>query len=224
MESHFDNIISADLTLTLLLTLRSPRDVYSFIHTSKSVYQIFQLRKATVLSAALRNAVLPETMPDFLLVSRAYRTFSLPTRLDCTIFSEESTQIQRYQGLRLQHVWSHLESRTQQEDFSSLEDPQRLSKIWFIVNYFIDDFAKTALARIHQPCHIPISDLERGRLFRAFCRFGAYRRLFGGTNHVHENMIGHRSPLLQREFLARHSRWEPLEVADVYRYLVMKTN
>lgn len=225
----------------VLLELDSPRDVYSFICTSKFIYRVFRLHQVTILRAALTNAVPPQIMPDFLRAHHAHQCNSLSARREFNAKSQSSIgsiyeRNSIYVQLRIKRVLGHLTSGAElrvDEDLRSQGVLVSLCKLWFIVDYFIDDFAKNALAvlrnnllldhskGLQDACTLPLSKPERHRLFRAFCRFEEYRRLFAGPDHV-SSVIVTPPRHAQEEFIARYFLWEHLELLSIWRYLVGK--
>ncbi|KAF2785930.1 hypothetical protein K505DRAFT_368664 [Melanomma pulvis-pyrius CBS 109.77] len=235
--------LSADLTLMILMELESPTDLYSFVRTAKPIYQIFQCHKASILAAVLRNAVHPEAMRDFLLANRAFSICSLSARQEYLSGlqgrSRGRLRSGEYRRRRLQRVNIYLDSNRGdeiQENFRNLDTLYSLCKLWTLVDGFINDFAARALAELRQSClratvstkvdltseklsSTPLSELERARLFRAFCRFEEYRRLYGGPDHVCERneLLGEN--LVQEEFKERYHPWELLEIITLHSYL-----
>ncbi|KAF2801919.1 uncharacterized protein BDZ99DRAFT_577160 [Mytilinidion resinicola] len=235
--------LSADLTLMILMELESPTDLYSFIRTTKPIYQIFQNHKASVLSAVLHNAVHPATMKDLLLANRAYSVCSLSARREYIAGlpgrGRGRLTDEEYRKRRLQRVKGFLDSIPEgelKEDFRNLDTLYSLCKLWNLVNGFINDFAARALAEFREAClcgkgsrnvdwsgeeisSILLSGLERARLFRAFCRFEEYRRLYGGPDHVSERHDYSGGNFPQEEFKARYQPWELFEIISIHSYL-----
>ncbi|KAF2495487.1 hypothetical protein BU16DRAFT_539439 [Lophium mytilinum] len=238
--------LSADLTLMILMELESPTDLYSFVRTTKLFYQIFQNHKASVLSAVLHNAIHPAIMEDFLLANRAYSICSLSARreyiADLPGHFRRRLRNKEYRSRRLQRVKGYLEEDELLENFRDLDTLYSLCNLWTLVNGFIDDFAARAQAKLLAYClrgpvapgksdplveqisSTPLSRLERARLFRAFCRFEEYRRLYGGPDHVCKRLdswpLGEK--LVQKDFLARYQPWELLEMFSIHNYLIKR--
>jgi hypothetical protein len=111
------------------MELKTPAEVYSFIRTRQSIYNLFQAHKATVLSAVLRNSVHPAVLKDFLLANRAHSVCSLRARREYISRKKDvglPPEAGKHRRLRLRRISEHFDLARQD---ALTEIPQDLAVI-----------------------------------------------------------------------------------------------
>ena len=75
-SSPFDTSLPSELSLTILKTVHSPRDLYALIRASPGHYRVFRTYRPEILATVAARVFLPEIRPLALLVCEAQKELS----------------------------------------------------------------------------------------------------------------------------------------------------
>ncbi len=192
-----DNMAPALLAL-VLCAIDSPRDAYSLIAASSAFYRVFASSRERILSAVLKNAILPAALPSAL----------------ASIYVADIPEGQT------EHLDSFLDSyfagsTAFPTEMARITD---LSRLHLHASRFIDDYSSRALRALGPGLDLqPPTCTERARFQRAFYRFELYSRINPVDYAVHGHSVLPAEAQFTK-FLARMEPWEVEEMSCVHQY------
>ncbi len=207
-----------ELIISHLPTVQS---LHSLIRASPRFYQVFRSHKKIALSRLLRRQFHAAVLSDALTVVQASQLERPRTRENVVAF---------LQGFPLKP--ERVESATS----ISLPDCIALCQLYRKLNFFINDLHQRSTVlliqrsprKVNNPperlamntvLRSPLSDVEAGRLQRAFCRFETFRLLFSSPHSTESPLT---VPEQAQMFLEAFADWEIEEIACVRDYLVRR--
>lgn len=240
MSFDWIHSLPPELWLVIFQEVGSPRDLYALVRTSKVIYTIFQQHQISILSAVLQNAVPKDIFPDFILAQRSYLCCSHSPRwagIDYDRPSQTPSTVERWQSVAA-HL-STVEYQTPGNFLKDLDTLHSLCKLWFLLDFFVEDFVATifidlqksirscsesgtasiSTSALYQANTYPLSTTERGRIFRALCRFEENRRLFHCQLGVANALTSRLIRQTHNDFSARYQRWEHMEMYTILWFL-----
>lgn len=219
-------LLASELQLQILLNADTPDDLHALIQASPRLYQVYLFNKDTVLSAVGRGQFHPEVIPDALFLAKISQ-FEQPLSRDTVIELCETYPSEMHKGTIL-----------------SVPMSVTLCKLAGNLRFFIEDYARNTLpimeglGRSQNLYRFPeywpanpvpyskFSQVETGRLQRAFCRFEIYRHLFArcSPNLRHDLRACPVDPSLSPEeqatrFLQKFPDFQVAEINSIRDYL-----
>lgn len=219
-------LLASELQLQILLNADTPDDLHALIQASPRLYHVYLFNKDTVLSAVARGQFHPEVIPDALFLAKISQ-FEQPLSRDTVIELCETYPSEMHKGTIL-----------------SVPMSVTLCKLASNLRFFIEDYAQNTLPIMEElgrsqnlyrfpeywpanPApHSKFSQVEIGRLQRAFCRFEIYRHLFArcSPNLRHELRACPVDPSLSPEeqatrFLQKFPDFQVAEINSIRDYL-----
>lgn len=174
--------LPAELLVWVMTQLDTPRDLWSFVLSSKRHHQVFRQSQKTILPPVVRTAMLENNIQDAIVACSVLE--ALPRAN--TRPSASSTMGGSLPEIYGQAQLSSAELSMTLQDFDFV---LRLCRLWWVTDNFIYRFEHAAMKFAVQNFHWvqkegrrPITTLERSRLQRAFFRFETYRRLASISN------------------------------------------
>jgi hypothetical protein len=220
MDGSTLEMLLPELQAAILSYFPTLDSLYSSINASPRLFQVFASRKQQILSNMAMRQFHPAVLPDALATVKASQLGDSPSR---------------------DSVLEFLGSLPQQYDVHTtalLPEPTAvaLCQLHENISFFVAEFAQHALSIMTECSDFSaqrefqavtgaqetskpnLSELETGRLQRAFCRFEVYRYLFAGctTESVPNMTVAEQAHL----FLERFPKWEVEEIACVRDYLM----
>ena len=244
--------LSPDILSLVLRQLGSPREVFSAIRVCSILYNVFQLDKTRILANAVQRSFHPAVLPIALVICDVKKDPTLIAHFEDDMLSEDhylddlnmsdyslwwNQDEVKYEFLRgtiIDTAEKLLKdsgfAKSKFQDLDGVTLP--LCRLWKLVDIFIKDYSKQALAQLRgegsecwsadEPSEETsgldnIDEDEYGRLQRAFVWFELWRRLFGGYDDYKWRKRRH------WEHCAFQISMSPIEIAElwsVYEYLI----
>ena len=208
-----------ELICLILGEIRSVHHLYLFLRASSYVYRAFISSKDLILWNVERRSIAPSVVIDALIAIKLQQA-------KCTI-SELWSEYEEIRELTKEKLLNNGIKITEPQGWISSADLTTLSQVQSTIEYFIDDFSSRKLRTLHHTADgtaMPMADLERARLQRAFYRYNACHMLanYPGRLHVHWHLQQPSwSGLLHclNSLLGQFAPWEVEEIVCVHQYL-----
>ncbi|KAF6223544.1 hypothetical protein HO133_000387 [Letharia lupina] len=238
-RNHFDRL-SAELITPILLELPTTQTLYSLIRASPKAYQVFLASKETILISLMRRRIRPAAFIDALAAVQASQLKDVgPDRKAVLAFlrtyenKRHKTVEQKGQHYSLpiavplcqlyqstQYFIEDLTSRSncylrRCRDTASVQNHTSPQDGCIVLPKSNGLWRSHPIDRDH--CYAPLSDVEEGRLQRAFFRYELYTNIFSSDMEYSGEKLWE-LPSDSHFFLENYQQWEIEELACVEDY------
>ena len=200
-----------ELKLRILCQIPDTRTLSAIVHASPSYHQVYSRTRKKCLIAILAHQLGEEVLADAVLTSEA---------ADVGEANHSPDGVEQW----LMQNWIPREQQGSFFDEYLLVEAAGLARLQKIIEALSTDFCAKALLAHPQSVRSRSSEPEPSstelkRIYRAFCRFEIYCRVFGWT----KSNSGRRNRINVADhypcFLAKFKPWEVEEVTTVYRFI-----
>jgi hypothetical protein len=195
--------------------LDSRRDLFNFVTTAKHIHQIFQYNRTLVLAVVIKNALPPEIL-HLAIAARKAADISKSWLAE----SDAGKLMKQQKDFLDCYLGSRVIVPIARNDQTLLD---ALYKLWSCLDHFSSLYvtkcssAARCKLNLRPTASRKLSDMESGRLQRAFLLFELYRRI----TPAHLSQDNELEPLEQTcDFLKRLHPWQREEILSIEEFLV----
>ena len=206
--------LSPEIICSILKEIRSVQQLYSFLQTSPYIYRAFQSAKDSILWNVEQRSLATSVLTDALTAVKLQN-------MKCG-FNEVWSKYEEIRAVTKEKLSNNDIANTGPQKWITSTDLITLCRVQSAVNYFIDDFCSRKIPTLHHAstgAAMPISELERARLQRAFYRYDICHTMTNYPGRFHEDWPYQTKRCQLEPVLAQYTPWEVEEITCVQQYL-----